>query len=291
MKLYEKLAGDIEQLVAKGVLLPGERIPSVRQSSQQHKLSITTVLRAYVKLESLGVIESRPQSGYFVRARAGDAPGAGLCMQASQPSPVPAEVHVSRLVLSTLRSIGLHDAIPLGSPYPDPALFPWERINQYASAVARRNRAWSVTDDLPPGNPQLIREIARRYLENGLAVDPDEIIVTVGATEAINLCLQAVARPGDTIAVESPAFYAMLLAVERAKERQLSRPVEGIPQLTTMRLIPDESSNDRHPAWASRLTAGGGGVPVSMMMAVAPASSRWKPECGMFDIGMPWVSS
>ena len=215
MKLYEKLVSDIEQLVAKGVLLPGERIPSVRQTSQQHKLSITTVLRAYVKLESMGVIESRPQSGYFVRARAGDARATDLCMQASQPSTVPAEVHVSRLVLSTLRSIGLHDAIPLGSPYPDPSLFPWERINQYAGAVARRNRAWNVTDDLPPGNPQLIREIARRYMENGLAVDPDEIIVTVGATEAINLCLQAVAKPGDTIAVESPTFYAMLMAVER----------------------------------------------------------------------------
>lgn len=124
MKLYEKLVSDIEQLVAKGVLLPGERIPSVRQTSQQHKLSITTVLRAYVKLESMGVIESRPQSGYFVRPRASDTAAPAMCMQASHPSPVPAEVHVSRLVLSTLRSIGLHDAIPLGSPYPDPSLFP-----------------------------------------------------------------------------------------------------------------------------------------------------------------------
>ena len=156
MKLYEKLVSDIEQLVDKGVLLPGERIPSVRQTSQQHKLSITTVLRAYVKLESMGVLESRPQSGYFVRQRANDTAAPSLCMQASHPSPVPAEVHVSRLVLSTLRSIGLHDAIPLGSPYPDPSRFPWERINQYAGTVARRNRAWSVTDDLPPGNPQLI---------------------------------------------------------------------------------------------------------------------------------------
>ncbi|NDV76589.1 PLP-dependent aminotransferase family protein, partial [Burkholderia cenocepacia] len=61
----------------------------------------------------------------------------------------------------------------------------------------------------------LIRQIARRYLENGMSVDPNEIIVTVGATEAINLCLQAVAKPGGTIAVESPTFYAMLHAIER----------------------------------------------------------------------------
>lgn len=73
-----------------------------------------------------------------------------------------------------------------------------------------------MTNALPPGTPELVRQIARRYLENGMAVDPNEIIVTVGATEAINLCLQAVAKPGDVIAVESPTFYAMLHAIERS---------------------------------------------------------------------------
>ena len=79
---------------------------------------------------------------------------------------------MSRLVLSTLRSIRAHDAVPLGSPYPDPTLFPWRRINQYANAIARRHASWNLIDDLPPGNPELIRQIARRYAENGVPVDP-----------------------------------------------------------------------------------------------------------------------
>lgn len=243
MKLYEKLVDDIEQLIANGVLLPGERIPSVRHSSQQHKLSITTVLRAYVKLESMGAIESRPQSGYFVRQRAVATESTEFGIQPSNPLPVSAEVHVSRLVLSTLRSIGRNEAIPLGSPYPDPSLFPWERVNQYSNVIARRTRAWSVMDDLPPGNEQLIREIARRYMENGMAVDPQEIIVTVGATEAINLCLQAVAKPGDTIAVESPTFYAMLLAVERLGMRVIeisTDPYEGISIESLEKIIAEQ---------------------------------------------------
>jgi DNA-binding transcriptional regulator YhcF (GntR family) len=66
VKLYEKLAGRIEDQVRSGVFLPGERIPSVRQTSQQHRLSIKTVLHAYLLLESKGVIQSRPKSGYFV---------------------------------------------------------------------------------------------------------------------------------------------------------------------------------------------------------------------------------
>ncbi|WP_158903674.1 PLP-dependent aminotransferase family protein [Burkholderia sp. L27(2015)] len=229
MKFYEKLANDIDALIGSGVLLPGERIPSVRHTSQQHKLSITTVLRAYALLESRGAIESRPQSGYFVRKRATALVSREI--QPSNPQPVSVEVDVSQLVLATLRSIGTNEAVPLGSPYPDPSLFPWQRVNQYTNSIARRHHSWSLIDDLPPGNEELIRQIARRHLENGLSVDPHEIIVTVGATEAINLCLQAVAKPGDTIAVESPTFYAMLHAIERMGMRAIevaTDPNEGI---------------------------------------------------------------
>jgi len=230
MNLYETLAADIAGQVARGVLLEGERLPSVRQASQHRSLSISTVLRAYSLLESRGVIESRPQSGYFVRIR--PRSGAALARPAAGPAlQAPAlvlssEVDVSRLVLSTLRTIRTLNAVPLGSPYPDPAPFPWPRISQYANAIARRNQQWNMMDDLPPGNPQLIRQIARRHMENGLAVDPSEIIITVGATEAINLCLQAVARPGDTIAVESPTFYAFLHAIERMGMRAIEVPTD-----------------------------------------------------------------
>ena len=216
VKLYEKLADDIETLIHKGVYRPGDRVPSVRQASQQHRISITTVIRAYLLLESRGVLESRPQSGYFVSTRMGAAGVHSDELRTSRPIAVSATVDVSRLVLSTLRSIGADDAVPLGSPYPDPQLFPYEKLNRYASAVGRKRSLWGVTNALPPGTPELVRQIARRYLENGMAVDPNEIIVTVGATEAINLCLQAVAKPGDVIAVESPTFYAMLHAIERS---------------------------------------------------------------------------
>lgn len=221
MKLYQRLAMDIQSQIERGVLLPGDRIPSVRQASQHRGMSITTVLKAYTQLESAGVVESRPQSGYFVRARSA-VPDAA----APKPLVLSSAVDVSRLVLSTLRSIGSHGAVPLGSPYPDPAMFPSRKLNQYANARARSDAGWSIADDLPPGNPQLIREIARRHLETGMPVDPSEIIITVGATEAINLCLQAVARPGDTIVVESPTFYAMLHAIERMGMRALEVPTD-----------------------------------------------------------------
>jgi DNA-binding transcriptional MocR family regulator len=144
---------------------------------------------------------------------------------------VAAEVDISLLVLSTLKSIQSCHSSPLGSPYPDPALIPWAHIQRHAQAIGKRCRSWSALDDIPPGVPELIRQIARRHLRHGLQVDPAEVVVTVGATEAINLCLQAVARPGDTIAVESPTYYAMLMAIERMGMRAVevpTDPVEGM---------------------------------------------------------------
>lgn len=226
---YESLAEQIERQIAMGVLREGERIPSLRQASLHHKLSISTVLRAYLLLESRGCIESRPQSGHFVRRNA--APATLAEGHAPAPFQVSGDVDVSRLVLNTLRSIQHEGAVPLGSPYVDPSYHPYRRLSQHAGAISRRHTQWSVMNDLPPGDPELIRQIARRYMENGMPVDPGEIIVTVGATEAINLCLQAVARPGDTIAVESPTYYAMLHAIERAGMRALeirTLPSEGI---------------------------------------------------------------
>lgn len=231
MKLYEKLADDIEKLIRQGVYSYGDRVPSVRQTSQQHRLSITTVIHAYLLLESRGLVESRPQSGYFVSLRSGDGESPLRELQPTRPIATSSSVDVSRLVLSTLRAIGTDDAVPLGSPYPDPSLFPFEKLNRYAYAAGRDKTRWCVTDALPPGTPALVRQIARRYLENGMPVDPNEIVVTIGATEAINLCLQAVAKPGDVIAVESPTFYAMLHAIERMGMKAIevsTHPEHGI---------------------------------------------------------------
>src|SRR6187549_192900 len=71
--LYERIADQILGSIRTGVLVPGQRIPSVRRASEQFGVSVTTVLEAYRRLEDRGVIEARPQSGYYVR-RAPDPP-------------------------------------------------------------------------------------------------------------------------------------------------------------------------------------------------------------------------
>lgn len=249
--LYHRLADAIERSVEQGIFRAGERIPSVRQASQQHRISINTVVRAYLLLESRGVIESRPQSGFFVRSRVdfaatshpasatGSATAAiertiaahDRAMTRSQGKPPAAahddDVDVTSLVLSTLRAIQQDNAMPLGSPYPDTALLPSQRIAQYVGVQARRCGDSAMLDGLPPGHPALIRQLARRYVERGQPANPDEFIITCGATEAVRLCLQAVARPGDAVVVESPCYYGMLETITHLGMRAIEIPSDA----------------------------------------------------------------
>ena len=65
--LYHQLADQIHELIRAGTLRAGDRVPSVRRLSNQQRVSVSTVLQAYQRLEDIGVIEARPQSGYYVR--------------------------------------------------------------------------------------------------------------------------------------------------------------------------------------------------------------------------------
>ncbi|UGQ47906.1 aminotransferase-like domain-containing protein [Massilia endophytica] len=225
MKLYESLAAEIEDLVAQGVLRPGERLPSVRAQQERRGVSPSTVFQAYYQLEARGVIVSRPRSGYFVAPRASPEP------EVSRPDAASTAVDVSSLVFQVLDASRAPGNVPLGSAFPSPTLFPLEKLARSVSNSMRRIDPWSTVADLPPGNAELRRQIALRYQLDGAPVAADDIVITNGALEALNLCLQAVARPGDTVLVESPSFYAALQALERLDLKAVevaTHPREGI---------------------------------------------------------------
>ncbi|MDN8617762.1 GntR family transcriptional regulator [Variovorax ginsengisoli] len=156
MKLSERLFDELERAIRNGVLRAGEHLPSIREACRTRQLSVTTVSRASLQLESRDLIESQPQSGYFVRALHVEPSSDPIAV--SQPPDTSTDVDTSRLLLTTINSIRTGSAVPLGSPYPDPTLLPWQRVHQQISAFARRLRdARAVLDDQPPGHPELIR--------------------------------------------------------------------------------------------------------------------------------------
>jgi DNA-binding transcriptional MocR family regulator len=208
---YLEIARGIAGLIADGSLRPGDVLPSVRAAAAQHRVSKGTVIQAYAVLESRGQIEARPQSGFYVRARAASAvhlPQMGL----KRPSVVRSGSR--ERVRDTLGDLVGSRVTSLGSSFPDPSLFPLDALDR-ALAASSRTRSYAKTmADLQLGLPELRRAIAQRYLELGYVVPMEEIVVTCGGMEAISLSLQAVTRPGDLVVVDSPMFFSGLQLIE-----------------------------------------------------------------------------
>ncbi|MGE5241183.1 MAG: PLP-dependent aminotransferase family protein, partial [Bacteroidota bacterium] len=202
--LYEQVAQKLREQVANGVYRQGERVPSVRRLSDQLDVSISTVIEAYRRLESQGVLEARPQSGYYVRSRLWQPPAQP---EISNPHSSPTAVSVSALALKVLRATRDPEVLQLGVAVPHPSLLPTRALNGILARIARRDGERGGSYDFPPGSPELRRQIARRALDAGYTVSPEDIVTTSGCQEALSLCLRAVAKPGDTVAIESPAFY------------------------------------------------------------------------------------
>lgn len=228
MSLYQDFAEQTEKLIIDGILRVGDRLPSVRKACRTQGISPITVTQAYYLLESRGLIEARPKSGYFVRARLGQHLSEP---EISQPVSGSTGLAVSDFIFQILDSVRDPSVVPLGSSFPSPYLFPLEKLGRFLGNAARKLDPIATVTDLTPGNEELRRQLALRYLARGASVSPQEIVITSGAMEGLNLCLQAVTQPGDLIAIESPTFYAGLQASERLGLNVIeipSHPREGI---------------------------------------------------------------
>lgn len=220
--LYEQVAQKLHEQVTNGVYRQGERVPSVRRLSEQLEVSISTVIEAYRRLESQGVLEARPQSGYYVRARLWQPPAQP---EISKPPCSPTAVSVSALALKVLRASRDPEVLQLGVAVPHPSLLPIKQLNGILARIARRDAGRGGGGyDFPPGSPELRRQVARRALDAGCTLSPEDIVTTSGCQEALSLCLRAVAKAGDTVAIESPAFYGTLQTIEHLRMKAIEIP-------------------------------------------------------------------
>ncbi len=228
MKRYEKFADEIAELIRTGVLGPGEKVPSVRHASRTYGVSPSTVFQAYYLLEDRGLIQARARSGYFVREHAKrPLHEPELTTHAAQTT----EVDVSELVFSVLASLKDPHTVPFGSAFPSPDLFPLPRLAKSMAHALRMLSPHEIIADMTAGNADLRRQIALRYMVSGVMLPMEELVISNGAMEALNLCLQCVTQPGDLVAIESPTFYACLQVLERLQLKAVEIPVhprEGI---------------------------------------------------------------
>ncbi len=184
---YLELARELESAIASGRLKPGHKLPSVRETMQQYGISLATVVSAYRSLEERGLTEARPKSGYFVVEH--------------KPRSLPhtrVENGTGGVVVDCVESLAAS------------GLFPQQRLQRLMATAVRQLPRLAISPGTLKGHDKLRGEIARRSAEFGLFVRADDVFITQGAWEALRLCLQAVASPGDAIAVESPCHPRFL---------------------------------------------------------------------------------
>jgi len=226
--LYERFAQDLANQIEAGTFPEGGRIPALREAAEAHSLSLSTVLQAYRLLETRGLIEARPQSGYYVKFRPRS--------EAIEPDLTPSREDPTSVSIDALSMQLFHDTLDpdfakFGAASPDPELLPTARLNRIVAELARENAFDLDTSFYPEGAEELRVPIAQRAFGIGCPVGPDEVVITAGCTEALALGLQALCVPGDLVAIESPTYFGILLILEALHLKAIeipTRPETGI---------------------------------------------------------------
>ena len=223
---YLAVAQDLAELVDNGTLRQGERFPSLRRTMRGYEVSLSTANQAYAWLEDNGYIRSQARSGYFVTKPSGQR-----LPEPEKTSPPDAAraVRLSLPYLTILEHSTDPAYAPLGCAIPAPSLLAAEPLNTLHARLLRTRGQQLNTYGSAQGLPDLRREIARLMASHGSAVSPQDVIVTSGCTESLSLALQVLTKPGDTIAVESPAYFGLLQVLEKLqlKVRELPTSREG----------------------------------------------------------------
>jgi len=220
--LYEHLAAELGQAIDRGSLRAGDRLPSVRRLAQERSVSVSTVLEAYLQLENAGLIEVRPKSGHFVRRRSPLTPEP----RSPRVSQTPQKITVGDAYTKILEAMRDPELIPFGCATIEADYLPMAQLNRTLAQITREMATLGARYEAAPGLLTLRRQIARRAVDAGVSITEHDLCTTVGATEALMLALRAVAKPGDVIAVESPAYFGVLQQIETLGLRALEIPTQ-----------------------------------------------------------------
>ena len=235
VSITQQLVTLFATLIDSGELAPGERLPATRALAADVSVNHLTAVRVYRRLAELGYVTAAVGRGTFVRQRvpvpATTADGASrapdddwqLGMLAHRPVS-----YADEMLRDSLHApLATGDVIALGSGFPDPKLCPSGELARLAASITRDNPR-AITDYLQvEGLPELRERLAELGRDAGYATSADEILVTTGARQAIDLVARAVLGPGDVAVIESPTFAGALASLHSTGARVLPMPVDA----------------------------------------------------------------
>lgn len=217
---YDGIASAIRRQIENGTLMPGDKMPSVRHVARRDRVSITTVISAYMLLEKEELIESRPRSGFYVKS-------AAKFFEEPLPQTVASrsfDVSLDNVAYDICHRSFDGDDFHLGAASAAPELLPMKALTRSFAAVLKNDASLLARYDSIKGFLPLRNELAKRMSKLGVRCNSNELVTTVGTAEAISLGLRATTQPGDVVAVESPTYFILLQLLEQLNLRALEIP-------------------------------------------------------------------
>ncbi|OOV86929.1 PLP-dependent aminotransferase family protein [Oceanospirillum linum] len=207
---YEYLEQELKQQIRSGYLQTGDRLPSIRSLCRDYQVSKATVLHALHRLESEQLVQARPKSGYFVRTPEYESP---LPTRVQTPK-TPAPVSVSAIFRDIMSQGAAFDILPAASQQDSlPQLTQLNRLMGRQMRLHPEQKAGYY--DESAGKYSLRTALSAHLRQRKLRVDPENICITSGCQHSLFIALMITCQPGDTVAVESPAFYGVLQIMEQ----------------------------------------------------------------------------
>lgn len=222
---YIDVSDRIEKLIDNGVLKVGDKLLSVRALSKEQGISLSTAFQSYYHLESKGLIEARPQSGYYVkfsREHILDLP------KASEPPEDAVPVSVDEMINSVYHDLNSEKLIHFSLGVPSIDLLPAAKLTKSVMQAIRESKTSCMQYEHIQGNVALRRQIARQAFNWGGTPHEEDIIVTAGCVEALSLCIKATTKPGDAVAIESPTYFAIFQVMESHGLKVVEIPTDPV---------------------------------------------------------------
>jgi len=216
----ETIANEIVARIERGVLRPGERLPSIRGASELFGASKNTIVDAYERLVASGQIESKPGSGFYV----------SLHRPKRAETAEPAKVEAVDSVWLLREQLEKRYEVRVGDGRPPAAWMEGSEVGPYLRPVSRpgqRNLPESYGS--PYGLLPLRQRIAGLLAERSIGAEPTQVLLTQGANDALDMIVRQYVEPGDPVLVDSPGYYPLFGKLRLAKARLIGvrRTVDG----------------------------------------------------------------
>jgi DNA-binding transcriptional MocR family regulator len=222
--LYLQVANAIEEALRAGRLRIGQRLPPERELAVDLDVSRTTVTGAYQELHARGLLRGHVGRGTVIVAAPADAPSAALPWSQRV---APLALRAAQLAYGEAPG---SDVVGFANGWPDPVLYPAAVLDELLRGLAAAADASLYAPAPAPGDPALRAALARWLEPRGVRVAPEDILVTGGGQQGLNVVARAFCAPGDVVLTEAPTYPGALLAFRWTGAEVVGVPVdrEGI---------------------------------------------------------------